>query len=298
MRPAKLFPAILGSACTVLVGTYVTAQVPKEEVRKAERLPQVKAPAVRLEMMKAAVPAANVVQGVVARPIPAQTKEAQIQQLAQRLRPLLRVEYHFLRAVCELNQEQRRQVARAGERGLKEAAARNLGVINNGVQVFVAGQAVPPEARVNDPRKHIQEVLAKALKEVSSKEADQYARELQRREEHTKLVAIRNIVARLDKELLLTSDQRDAIAESLSSGWNDSWGLSVQALVNIDHYFPAIPDSYIVPSLNSVQKDAWRNSQATRQVIRFGVALGADDGIEDEELTEAREAEANEKATP
>lgn len=298
MRPANVFPAILGSACTVLLGTYVTAQVPKEEARKAEALPQVKAPAIRLDMMKAAVPAARVVEGVVAMPVPAQTKEAQIQQLAEQLRPLLRVEYHFLRTVCELNQEQRRQVARAGERGLKEAAARNLGVINNGVQVFVAGQAVPPETRVNDPRKHIQEVLAKALKEVSSKEADGYARELKRKEEHAKLVAVRNVVARLDKELLLTSDQRDAIAESLSSHWDESWGLSVQALVNIDHYFPAIPDSCIVPSLNPVQKDAWRGTQATRRVIRFGVALGGDEGIEDEELTEAREAEANEKATP
>ena len=50
--------------------------------------------------------------------------DEQVQQYVQQFRPMFRTEYYFIRNVCNLTKEQRKQVAREGERAVM-AAARN-----------------------------------------------------------------------------------------------------------------------------------------------------------------------------
>lgn len=287
--------AICSAACAVVASTVVSAQVTKTEVRTKTTTeePNPKRPAAVREAVKTEavlrqqmVPAIGLRQG-------AMNKAALAQQVTQQLRPFLRVEYHFIRKVCEPSPEQRGQIARAGERALRETAAQYPNGNLNAAQVIVMGRNGMATQSFNDPIKPIRDGLAKAVEQfLTPEQAARYKDEVKRKNEHWKQVAVRTIVTRLDQDLLLTADQRAAIGDSLRDHWNETWASSVTALVNIEHYFPPIPDEHIMPSLDAAQKDIWQALQVNRRLVRFGIGANRlDDGPEDQELTEARQAE-------
>jgi hypothetical protein len=286
MRRRQTFALTLATGCAVVAAARVPAQAPKAEAPPREAF--VKAPA-----GKRAVGTTKVEKAVVLpAPAGAVNEQARERQMLQLLRPFLRVEYHVLRGACEPSPEQRRRIARAGERVLRDCAPQTPG---NGApfQVVINGQAPAPTPRVFDPVKPIREGLVKAAEQyLTPEQLARYKAELKRRDDHWKQSAVRSIVARLDQDLLLTAEQRASIGESLRDRWDGGWVTSVTALMNIEHYFPPIPDSFIVPFLDEPQKEAWEASRPNRRVVHFGIAANrGDDQREDEELTEAREAE-------
>jgi hypothetical protein len=112
-----------------------------------------------------------------------------------------------------------------------------------------------------------------------------------RRDASRKQLAVRNLVARLDRDLVLGSDQRDKVAESLSSHWDDSWCTSLEMLMQDNQYLPPIPDHYVAPFLNDAQKTIWRSIQKVHGFWGgFGMMGGImiDDPLEDDELRTAR----------
>jgi hypothetical protein len=70
-------------------------------------------------------------------------------------------------------------------------------------------------------------------------------------------------------------------------------------LMNIESYFPNIPDNLIVPFLTEHQKASWQRIPRNQNVF-FGFAFGGmaeNDPLDDPELAEARkEVEAEAKA--
>lgn len=167
---------------------------------------------------------------------------------------LLASELGFIRAVCDVPLEHRARVKEAGEKSL-DASVKMLAELQS-----QPARGVPKD--IPEPEKSLRVALQSALKEVlSPEEYAKYEKELNKRKEATKHATIDLIVSRLDQQLWLSPEQRNAITEDLMKEWRDSnenW-LSITNYGN--RTLPAIPDKTIVPHLTVRQKSAWNNMQ-------------------------------------
>ncbi len=241
-------------------GTTVVVQ--KVEVKTAEAKPAAKAFA---PLMKLARPA-NLAQTYLIQ-----------------FRPILRAEYHVVRAVCRPTPEQRKAIARDVEKMFREVVEDYVVKMN---------RPMPAAQRAAlDPRRQIRKGLdALVEKHCSGEAADRYRQEMARREKARKRLVARNLVVLLDQRLILAPDQREKIEGSLIEHWDDSWCPSLLAITSNTRYFPAIPDSHVAPFLNEAQKTVWQATPRVNFFSNFFDNRGVmrNDPLEDEELREAR----------
>ena len=231
---------------------------------------------------------------VVAQPAAA-ALDAQAAQYVQQFRPMFRAEYYFIRNTCDLNTDQRKQLARLGESAVKAAARQFV----EAQQKMMRG-GWRPGSDYPDPRKFIEEELTRVLSPLlSPDQASRYKTELEKRTASRKQVVIDNLVVKLDGDLVLTSAQRTKLVEALSANWKDSWCQSLEMLMNIDNFFPNIPDQVITPILTDNQKEVWRRIPRNSNVFwgfSFGGGIMENDSLDDPELAEAqKQAELGEK---
>jgi hypothetical protein len=264
----------------------VKANAAKQQVR-VEAKPAARAKAV---MKAVAVQPARVVGQPAAAVL-----DAQAAQYVQQFRPMFRAEYYFIRNTCELNTDQRKQLARMGERVIKAAARQFV----EAQQKMMRG-GWRPGSESPDPRKFIKEELTRVSSPLLSREQEsRYKAELEKRTASRKQVVIDNLVVKLDGDLVLTSEQRIKLIEALSASWKDSWCQSLEMLMNIDSFFPNIPDQVITPILTENQKEVWRRIPRNSNVFwgfSFGGGIMDNDPLDDPELAEAwKEAEVNNK---
>jgi hypothetical protein len=287
-----------------LVLGQIEAAVPQAAITKVQAAPEkvagakAKAPAkvagkAEVVEKKAAPKAAR--KAVMAKRVVAvqlgAVPDDQVQQYVQQFRPMVRTEYYFIRNVCDLTKEQRKQVAREGERAVLAAARR----FAEEQQKMMRG-GWRPGSEQPDPHRLLVEVLAKSVPPMlTPAQAARYREELEKRAASRKQVALDNLVAKLDQDLVLDSDQREKISSSLSSHWNDAWCQSLQMLMNIENFFPNVPDNLVVPFLTEHQRSSWQRIPKNQNVF-FGFAfngMAENDPLDDPELAEARrEAEA------
>ena len=184
--------------------------------------------------------------------------DAMMQQFLQQFRPHLMEELGFIRLVCsDLTAEQRPKIKEAGEAGLKKAAKQMADLQNRQNR----GLGFQPNAQP-EPRKMIREAIAKALKEtLTPDQMQRYTREANDRTAHRKQAAFLSVVSRLDGNLYLTPEQRDAIFENIASNWQEKWEQWLMFSAYGNEYFPTIPDKIIVPQLNAEQKSVWNGLQ-------------------------------------
>jgi hypothetical protein len=280
------------------VATKKDAAAPFEAMKKAmveamQRKPAQPQPKVRQEVRKQPLGQAMLKKAMpkAARP----NLDAQVQQFTQQFRPILRAEHHVVRIACGLTPEQRKAIARAGEQALRDVARKYLETMRRPMTMA--------QRAALDPRRLIQEGLAAAVKaQLPPEQAARYQDELAKRQAARKQVAVRNLVARLDHDLILSPEQRNRLSESLSSHWDDSWAQSLEMFV-YNSVLPPIPDPYVVPYLSEAQKRIWRSTQKTQGFFGHMAMFGGmveEDPAEDEELKEARLAasKAEKQAIP
>jgi len=301
-------------AGTSLVLGRLEAAVPQAAVTKVRAAPEKDAGAKAKAPAKAAVKAGVVEKKaakeavrdrvVVKRAFAVQlgaVPNDQVQQFVQQFRPMVRTEYYFIRNVCDLTKDQRKEVAREGEHAVLAAARR----FAEEQQKMMRG-GWRPGTEQPDPHRLLEEVLTKTVPPLlTSAQAVRYKEELEKRAASRKQAALDNLVAKLDQDLVLDSDQREKISSSLSSHWNDAWCQSLQMLMNIENFFPNVPDNLIVPFLTEHQRSSWQRIPKNQNVF-FGFAfngMAENDPLDDPELAEARreaeaaaEAKANAKA--
>jgi len=294
---------LTGVACAVSGSTFVLGQmqvqfvplapapVPaKPDVAKQRREPEKKA----TEKSKVAVKAVRVQPArVLAQQ--AAALDAQAAQYVQQFRPMFRAEYYFIRNTCDLNADQRKQLARMGESAVKGAARSFV----EAQQKMMRG-GWRPGSEYPDPRKVIEQELTKVMSPLLTHDQEsRYKAELEKRAASRKQVVIDNLVAKLDGDLVLTADQRTRLVEALAANWNDAWGQSLEMLMNIDNFFPSVPDQVVTPILTDNQKEVWRRIPRNSNVFwgfSFGGMVMENDSLDDPELAEAqKEADLGEK---
>ncbi len=176
------------------------------------------------------------------------------QQFLQQFRQLSKTELNFVRAVCQPNAEQSKKIKVASDAGLKTAVKKFAAIQKQMQQGVRAGE----QPQWPDPRALMAEVLLKTVKEsMSADQAKRYEEELEKRSAARKRAALLNLVAKLDKDLVLTADQRGKLSDALNSNWKDDWGRQLEVFMYGDAYMPALPDAQVLPALTDKQKAIW-----------------------------------------
>ena len=214
------------------------------------------------------------------------------QQYRQQFQQLVRGELLFIRTVCKPSKEQYQPIAAVGDKALKETVRKFAEVQKKMMRGgFQAGQ----QPTFPDPRKLIADALTKSVKTtLSAEQATRYQDELDKRGANRKRVALINLVAKLDHDLVLTAEQRDKLAASLSSQWDDRWALSLDMFHHGDQFYPSIPDNLLLPILSEAQKGVWRSAAKNNNVFWGWAGLGFMGGVqvEEDEWEDAVSAEA------
>lgn len=178
---------------------------------------------------------------------------------ARQFRPILQVEYLFMKTVCDPTREERIAIASAGFKALDEAVKKYVDWLSHRNR-----QGLPAGGRADFPdvRQWIQDGLMAAVKvQLTPSQAERYRVELEARSAEVKRVAILNFVAKLDRALLLSADQRTKLTDLLSAQWYEAWTLVLQNYNLDDEYVPTIPEPLISQFLNDDQKSVWARFQ-------------------------------------
>ena len=194
------------------------------------------------------------------------------QQYLKLIQQVYRTELHFIRTVCDPTKEEFQQISADGEVALKKAV-RALALAQQN------GGRLANSSKLSDPR----QLIAARLNEVvqsnlPAERAGHYQAALDRREESIKRVVVLNIIAKLDKQLKLTGEQRGELQKVLASNWRNAWANTQMLLYSGGHY-PQLPANKILPLLNESQKNAWHGVYNARN-IHFGVNFGMVQGVE------------------
>ena len=157
---------------------------------------------------------------------------------------LYNYELSFMRIATDLNKQQFEKIAAEGEPVLMEAMATYL-------------KTRKPDQPA-DPNPAIIEGIAKAVhKHLSPEQAARYKKELDNRAAANKRMAIANLIAKVDKTLNLSAEQREKLKIVLENSWDETW-TQVHLYWNDNSEFPAIPDEKILPILTERQRIFWK----------------------------------------
>ncbi|AGA27738.1 hypothetical protein [Singulisphaera acidiphila] len=222
-------------------------------------------------------------------------------QWTRQFRPILQVEYLFMRVICDPSKEERLSIACAGLKALDEAAKTYTDWQKNHNMV-VGGKLVERPA-TPDTRKFIQDALAVAVKaKLSPSQYERYRVELDARSAEQKRAAILSLIVRLDLSLVLSAEQREQIRGSLSSHWDEAWTQGLQSLNLENQYIPMIPDPLVVKYLNANQTTIWTGLQKVTinaSGLGFGLNIqGADQPLDDEFSDEVAAAKKDPEPEP
>lgn len=217
------------------------------------------------------------------------------QALRGQFEPLLRVELSFANRVCKLSDDQRRKVIAKSNKWLTKFSKDHA---KQGGQLMINGGWLGGRHQPVDARESVQKGVAEVIgEELPKEQAELYAEECKRRAEFTQKVAIDNLVARIDKELVLSPEQREKIAASLTEHRDKSWAPQPEMFMHGMNMWPNVPDQWIRPHLTATQQLAWSRIDKHSAHVFFG-GMG-DDGqvIDDIDLEEGQakpaEADAN-----
>jgi hypothetical protein len=191
--------------------------------------------------------------------------------LKDQFKLLLRGELLFVRVVCHPSKDEYARIAAVGD----EALGQSVREYAEAQSAAMRGDGRNEWPKLPDPRQLIAGRLYRATVEIlSNSQAETYKQELDKRAAHRKYVTILNLVAMLDRKLVLTAEQREKLVVSLTDQWNESWSQSLEILTLGDQYFPILPDNYVLPILNDFQRSVWRETPKNPSVV-FGWLGGA-----------------------
>lgn len=198
-------------------------------------------------------------------------------QYLPRFTPLLTAELSFIHRACDLNLEQRKKIKASADQCLR-GAVRKYSMAQQGMLRRAGVQRL-----ILDPTDLLHQALAKVLKETLQPEQQAaYDAEMAKREAYRQQVAIENVVAIIDERLVLTSDQRRALTESLEKHWQPAWVQSIEMLMNNTQNLPSIPEQFVVPILNETQKQVWQTTQKQSYSVFGGFGFGQQGGALDD----------------
>src|SRR5262245_11584628 len=234
LRPARFILCVPLSVALV-AGTALAQDNEQDQSAKAIRERQTRAAAqAEAQRQAQAAKAKAAADGIKVDVVPGPFNPAE-QQYFERLKPLLAVELALAERVCNLDAAQRKDLEAAGEDCAKKAAQQVAspqqivlgggGFGGPGAGGVIRGRIVfngPAGTSLKTPRELLDDNLAEVIKaKFPAATADLYSKELAARKGQRREMIVENIVAMLDKKLVLTAEQRDAVGKSLLANLPD-----------------------------------------------------------------------------
>lgn len=181
----------------------------------------------------------------------ADNTEAILDASLDEFREMLKPDLLFLRKVCDLSDSEFRTISQSADARLREITQQFFEEQNS------ESDDPPSDSEVKTLPQRIQETVAQVAEcQLTVEQWERYSDELRKRSEHRKRVAILNLVARLDADLLLTSSQRDQFTKLLEAKWNAAWGQSLGLLTDDSNFMPELPQEEVDRILSPTQRVA------------------------------------------
>ncbi len=212
------------------------------------------------------------------------------QQLRAQFEPILKVELSFANRVCSLTDSERRKLIGSSNKWLdsyiKDYAQQGGQVQPQGVW-FGGGPVQQPA----DPRQSIINGVGELVKkELPKEKTELYADECKKRTDFVQRMAVAGLVTRIDKELILSGDQRDKLTKSLEEHWDKSWTPQMEMIMHGMEMWPAVPDKWIIPHLSAAQQAAWsRITKQSGNMFFGGIGIAGGEVIDDIDLKEGQD---------
>jgi hypothetical protein len=113
-----------------------------------------------------------------------------------------------------------------------------------------------------DVIKRVQTVVSGAVKAHATPEQwTAYVEDLAHRDQSRKEAGVRYCVAALDRQVMLSVDQRTRLIDSLSSHWDDAWSSALAQSIQGSASLPPVPGEYLTPILSESQLKTYRSLQ-------------------------------------
>ena len=189
----------------------------------------------------------------------------------QQLRPQLNTEILFLASICKPTEAQKKEITKAGEKGLAKAAKqlmKNQQRQNQPIQVnFGRPQVQDKTSKEPTPLQLIQDALTEAAKaELTPAQSARYLRERELRDAEQTVTSILGLITWLDQALLFSPEQRETLEKNLSAHFDSAWLNSSEDMFQGNSYLPSIPDKLVTPLLTKAQKTVWNG---TMKIVRL-----------------------------
>jgi hypothetical protein len=192
--------------------------------------------------------------------------------------PIVRGELVFVRNVCQLDQQQFRQINRDSCELLKQTV---LGIVDGQRQRASASHTVKARRVSSDGAMFLQESLAPVMrKDLSSGQWAHYRAELDKRVASRKRIGVAFLVDTVDRELFMTDHQRETLSEQIAAHWDESWYTCLEHSLHGKHFYPMELDPLVDPILSDTQKKVWYGLRRARMSWNFG---GATKGFSDDQ---------------
>ncbi len=192
-------------------------------------------------------------------------------QFGRHFDQVIKTELHFIRIVCQLTREQYGVMANDGEL-IRSKTVNKFALLQQGMNRGVRSSTD------TDMRKPISEgLLLSAKRHLTPDQVAKYESELAERKHIQKEVGVLVTTAKLDRKLVLNTNQRAQVKKVLSENLNASQ-TSAQLLMYGGDHFPNVPDRKLTPILSETQKKVWRTVNQQSQVF-FGFNAGMIQGL-------------------
>jgi len=215
-------------------------------------------------------------------------------EFTRQFQPLLTTELRFIEKVCQPSPEELKTVKAAGEESLKLTVTE---YVRLQIKLEQSGYRFREEPEWPNPRKRILDALAQSVRHaLAAEKVKRYEQELQSRAAARKRSTVSYTIAKLDRDLHLSPDQRERLSAILLSTWQEEWAQNLEILQHGDRYMPPLPDDQVAPILSEAQKGFWikRNKQFHRGWGWAGFGI-LHPPAEEQELESSEETDPAEK---
>lgn len=182
-----------------------------------------------------------------------------IVQVSPQIREQLASELNFFLAINPVSPEQRALLKSAVHQSF-DNVVRQAAIAQKQMQRGFNANNPPP---IPDPQMQFAEDLGQFAKAHCSEESSSnYHREIQHRETLRRSATVHNLVSRLDRDLLLSEEQREKISEALLEKWQPQWSQQIEIVMQNDHMM-MLPDPCVTPFLRNEQQSVWQSLPKT-----------------------------------
>lgn len=284
MRRSFHLATMIGVAAVLLSVAAASAQVPKIEGRME------KVQTTITGKMKVGAPGGMRIRNVPGpvAPMPEKAQiEAMAEQFVRQVRPIVRAELHLIRTVCKTSKEDQIKLSQEGGKVLKEVAGKVA------ESQFKMLQGIANPTFFSTPTE-VQKAMAAAVKTILTPEQSaRYQAEIDTRARAERAIIARALVAKFDRILNLSPDQRTKITASIAKS-DSPTAKSMNNIMYNNEYIPAIPDADVVGFLDAQQKTIWQGAERVHySSFSFGISgvnLSDDDFAEEDDPAAVKQA--------